>query len=102
MMRISKGAKETFGWVVIGNGREIILPDAAWIRYGFQVGDEAIFIPGSQTSGGFGLTTNTLLEGVAYPYSKVKILGWRVFFINRLVYIPESVLLSPGDRLLSV
>lgn len=102
MMRLSKGAKETFGWVVVGNERELIIPEAAWIRYGFQAGDEVIFIPGSLTSGGFGLTTNALLESVKFSYSKDKILGWSIFLINRLVYIPESLTLNPGDRLLSV
>ena len=102
MTRLTKGAKETFGWVVIGKERGVIIPEKAWIRYDFKAGDEAIFIPGSHSSGGFGLTTITLLEGLKYSYSKDKILGWSRFYFNRRVYIPESVAVNPGDRLLTV
>ena len=57
MPRLVKGAKWTFGWVVVGPERKIVIPPEAWDEYGFQVGDEAIFTPGSLKSGGFGVST---------------------------------------------
>ena len=48
MPRLVKGAKWTFGWVVVGPEREIVIPPEAWDEYGFQAGDEAIFTPGSR------------------------------------------------------
>ena len=41
MPRLVKGAKWAFGWVVVGPGREIAIPPAAWDEYGFGVGGEA-------------------------------------------------------------
>jgi hypothetical protein len=44
MPRLAKGAKETFGWVQISRQRKILIPPDAWERYGFQVGEQAIFL----------------------------------------------------------
>ena len=61
MPRLVKGAKWTFGWVVVGPRREIAIPPEAWDEYGFQVGGEAIFCAGSRTSGGFSISTPGLV-----------------------------------------
>ena len=50
MPRLVKGAKWTFGWVVVGPGGEIAIPLEAWREYGFRAGGEAIFTPGSGKS----------------------------------------------------
>ena len=61
MPRLVKGAKWTFGWVVVGPEREIVIPPEAWDEYGFPAGDEAIFTPGSLKSGGFGISMLALI-----------------------------------------
>ena len=101
-MRLVKGAKETFGWVVVGANREVIIPSQAWDRYGFQVGEEAIFIPGSRKSGGFVITTQKLLEGSELSIGKDRIWGYGRFTGNLEVRIPEEFPVHPGDRLLTV
>jgi hypothetical protein len=101
-MRLAKGAKETFGWVVVGADREIIIPPGAWERYGFQAGEKAVFIPGSRTSGGFGLASQNMLAGLAIPIAQNRIQGYGRFSAKREVRLPESIPAYPGDRLLSV
>ncbi|MBN1146014.1 MAG: hypothetical protein JXA78_02065 [Anaerolineales bacterium] len=101
-MRLVKGAKETFGWVIVGEGRELLIPPAAWERYGFQAGDEAIFTPGSRKSGGFGLTNRRLLERSALPLGESRSLGYGRFDADRQVRLPQSIPIDPGDRLLTV
>jgi hypothetical protein len=101
-MRLVKGAKETFGWVTIREGREIVVPLQAWKRYGFQAGDEAIFLRGSRKSGGFGLTNHKLLTGCSLPRVDERILGFGWFTPKREVQIPENIPVNPGDRLLTV
>ena len=57
MPRLVKGAKWTYGWVIVGSGAEIRIPPDAWREYGFRAGDIAIFRPGSSKSGGFAIST---------------------------------------------
>ena len=63
MPRLVKGAKWTFGWVVVGPKREIAIPPEAFAEYGLAAGEKGILMPGSKTSGGFGLATEGTLEG---------------------------------------
>ena len=100
-MRLVKGAKETFGWVVIGTDRKIAIPPRAWKRYGFKVGEEAIFIPGSRKSGGFALTNRDLLAELDTPIAEGRILGTAHFTPQREVRLPVSIPRGPGDRLLT-
>jgi hypothetical protein len=102
MMRLVKGAKETFGWVIVGADREVVIPQKAWERYGFLVEEEAIFVPGSRKSGGFGLTTRKLLVGSTLPMREDRIWGYGRFTGNHEVRIPEELPVHPGDRLLTV
>ena len=55
MPRLVKGGKWVYGWVVVGPGLTLSIPPAAWCKYGFQAGGEALLLRGSRTSGGFGL-----------------------------------------------
>ena len=64
MPRLVKGAKWAYGWVVVGPEGKVTIPPEAWREYGFQTEDEAIFIPGSRRSGGFGISTPGLLAAV--------------------------------------
>ena len=103
MPRLVKGAKWTFGWAVVGPGREIGIPPEAWDEYGFQAGDEAIFTPGSRKSGGFGIGTPAL---VAEANGKMGGAGLRVLGRGRFgdgrVGVPSQVNVRPGDQLMTV
>jgi len=103
MPRLVKGAKWTFGWVIVGSNREIIIPRDAWDEYNFKVGNEAIFMPGSKKSGGFGISTLALLKKASKKMkgAKLKELG-RGIFKERCTILPEELDYKPGDRLLTV
>jgi hypothetical protein len=103
MPRLTTGAKWTYGWVMVSQRREVVIPPDAWAAFGFQAGDEALFIRGSRRSGGFGLSnparmaTSTLGRGELSP----RFLA-RGVFGHRQVIVPFEVGVGPGDRLLTV
>ncbi|MBN1438046.1 MAG: hypothetical protein JW929_01445 [Anaerolineales bacterium] len=103
MPRLVKGAKWTFGWVVVGADLEIVLPPDAWQEYGFQPGKEAIFSRGSRTSGGFSISTKERKEESARKMggSGICELGRRRFGEGKVVLPPETRV-KAGDRLLTV
>ena len=103
MPRLVKGAKWTFGWVVVGPERGIAIPPEAWREYGFRAGDEAIFTPGSGKSGGFGIGTPALMAEASAKTGGVGLreLGRGRFGEGR-VGVPPQVGVEPGDRLLTV
>jgi hypothetical protein len=74
-MRLVKGAKETFGWVIVGEEWEIILPESAWERDGFQFGKEAVIAQGIKKSGTFGVTNRKLFLKLYTPGIGESILG---------------------------
>jgi hypothetical protein len=103
MPRLVKGAKWTYGWVVIGLDREIVIPPEAWLEFGFQSGDEAIFTPGSRRSGGFAVSTPELMAEVSEKMSGVGLRELaRGRFEDGQVTVPPEVGVQPGDRLLAV
>ena len=57
MPQLVKGGKHAFGWSVVGSEGEIALPPEAVEEYEFEEPEWLILIPGSRTSGGFGLGT---------------------------------------------
>jgi len=103
MPRLAKGAKWTYGWVVVGSAAEITIPPDAWREYGFQGGDTAIFGPGSGKSGGFAISTPAL---VADALERMGGAGMRELgrsqFGEGSVTIPPTVDVRPHDRLLAV
>jgi hypothetical protein len=103
MPRLVKGAKWTYGWVVVGPEREIVIPPEAWDEYGFQAGDGAIFTPGSRRSGGFGISTSALMAEASGKMGGADLceLG-RSRFGDGGVSVPPEVNVKPGDRLLAV
>jgi hypothetical protein len=102
MPRLVKGAKWTFGWVIIGPRREIVVPPEAWDEYGFQAGDEAVLTPGSRKSGGFGISTSVLTAKASVKIgADLRELG-RSRFGDGRVAVPPEVDVKPGDRLLTV
>ena len=98
-----KGAKWTYGWVVIGPDREISIPPEAWREFGFRAGDEAVFTPGSRRSGGFAVSTAELMAEVSDKMAGAELreLG-REQFGDGWVTVPPEVGVKPGDRLLAV
>lgn len=102
MPRLVKGAKETFGWVIVGSGREITIPPSARERYAFHTGEEVIFIKASRKSGGFGLTSRRLLQRSSLPFTGKHVLGQAKISNTWKIVIPDSIPIIPLDRLLTV
>jgi hypothetical protein len=103
MPRLVKGAKWTFGWVVVTPEREIVIPPEAWDEYGFRASDEAIFAPGSCKSGGFAISTPAWMveAGRKMGGAGLRELG-RSRFGDGWVSVPPEVDVSLGARLLTV
>jgi hypothetical protein len=101
MPQLVKGGKWVFGWVIVGPGGELTIPPAAWEEYGFQVGEEVTFIPGSRRSGGFGLAPPRLLAGMPALLRTRALARSRADPLGRVV-APAVVRVQPGDRLLAV
>jgi len=101
--RLAKGGKWTFGWVIIGRAREVPIPPEAWREYGFRSGGEALFMPGSRTSGGFAISTPAAVAEARRRMGGVgpKALG-RSRFGKGWVAAPPAVAVRPGQRLLTV
>ena len=82
----------------------LIIPPDAWDEYGFQFGEDALFLPGSRRSGGYGLTSPRLLaeysEGISRGLSN-RLLA-KGCFGNGVVFLPPELNLKPGERLLVV
>ena len=62
MPQIVKGGKNVFGWSLVGNDGKIVIPPEAFEEYLFKEDARAILIPGSNTSGGFGLSSRRILK----------------------------------------
>ena len=101
MPQLVKGGKWVFGWVSVGQLGELMIPPEAWTEYGFQPGEEAVFLPGSRTSGGFGLSTPRLLGQMA-GHMQMRILARSRIGERGQVVAPQAVKAQPGQRLLAV
>lgn len=62
MPRLVKGGKFVYGLSRIGPDGVIVIPPEALNEYDYAEGDKVIVLNGSRRSGGFGLTTKSLLE----------------------------------------
>jgi hypothetical protein len=60
--QLVKGGKYVFGWSPISEDGGIVIPPEAEQEYRLSPGKNAILISGSKTSGGFVITTKSLLE----------------------------------------
>jgi hypothetical protein len=63
MPQLVKGGKHTFGWSRVGDSGRIRIPPEALKEYGLRESERPILLPGSRTSGGFGLASRESLEG---------------------------------------
>ena len=104
MPRLIKGAKWTYGWVIVGPEREVTIPPDAWREFGFHTGGEAVFIPGSRRSGGFALSTPGLVAGTSRRMAgaAMRELSRGRFDAQGRVTVPLQVDVNPDDRLLTV
>jgi hypothetical protein len=89
--------------VIVGPEREIVIPPDSWHEYGFQVGGEAIYTPGSRRSGGFGLSTPALMAeaGEKMGGAALRQVGQGRFGDGHVI-VPPEINVKPGDRLLTV
>ncbi|MEW6242308.1 MAG: hypothetical protein AB1564_16015 [Chloroflexota bacterium] len=97
MPQLAKGGKWVFGWVIVGQEREIRVPPEAWDEYGFQVQDEVLFMRGSRRSGGFGMGRQEVLSR-----SPILSRTWAKGTLTRrgMASLPQAVDVQPGERLL--
>lgn len=104
MPKLVKGAKWTYGWVIVGPASEITIPPDAWREFGFLAGGEALLIPGSRRSGGFALSTPGLMASVSERMegAAIRELGRGRFYEGGGMIVPPEVGVKPGDRLLTV
>lgn len=101
MPQMNKGGKWVFGWCFVGIDREIQIPPAAYIEYGFQIWESVVFLRGSRRSGGFSVGR---LEELAGTTSLLlhRSLGQNVIGGEGQVTISAEVDIQPGERLLAV
>jgi bifunctional DNA-binding transcriptional regulator/antitoxin component of YhaV-PrlF toxin-antitoxin module len=98
MPRLVKGGKWVYGWVVVGPEGEIILPPEARREYGFQAEAEVLFLRGSRSSGGFGISSP---GQITIPLAG-RALGRGRISEDGQVTVPPEIGVQPGDRLLAV
>jgi bifunctional DNA-binding transcriptional regulator/antitoxin component of YhaV-PrlF toxin-antitoxin module len=62
MPRLVKGGKYVYGWSEVDSNGRIVVPSEALEEYGFKDAHKVIVMSGSNRSGGFALTTPSLLK----------------------------------------
>ena len=126
MPRLVKGGKYVYGWSEVSSNGRIVVPNEALIEYNFKTPSNVILMPGSKRSGGFALTTPSMLEnskisvflddeprlaqfeldeGGTVTVGK-RIYGWTRLNADGSIIVPLETLkkygVEPGDMLLSV
>ena len=104
MPRLVKGGKWAYGWAVVSPDREVTVPPEAWQEFGFHAEAEALFLPGSQRSGGFAVSTPDLMAEASERLGggKLRLLGRGRFSAGGRLVLPPEVGAEPGARLLAV
>jgi bifunctional DNA-binding transcriptional regulator/antitoxin component of YhaV-PrlF toxin-antitoxin module len=62
MPQLARGGKYVFGWSKVGKTGKIVIPSEAMEEYKLHDWDRVILMSGSRRSGGFGVTTPSLLR----------------------------------------
>ncbi|MBN1120909.1 MAG: hypothetical protein JXJ17_07505 [Anaerolineae bacterium] len=101
MPQLVKGGKWVFGWTIVNPSRLITIPPAAWIEYGFQVGDKIAFLKGSKTSGGFAIGRMVVLTQKSTPIIDHALAHAEIAEAGRIA-LPPTINVHTGDRLLVV
>jgi hypothetical protein len=65
MPQLVRGGKHVFGWSRVREGGTIAIPPEALQEYCLREGEEMVMLPGSRTSGGFGLARRDALQSSA-------------------------------------
>ena len=126
MPRLVKGGKYVYGWSKVGSNGRIAVPTEAFAEYNLKSARRVILLPGSRRSGGFALTTDSLLKtsrlsvildenpglaGFQLPEGEVMTIGGKPYCWVRLsgsgcFTVPLDTLkrygVDAGDLLLSV
>ena len=101
MPQLEKGGKWIFGWTSVSSAKTVLIPDEAFIEYGFQEGWVVSFLHGSRRSGGFSI-------GLPEKLAQSKIsLQSRVFAQDiiqpgKLIKIPPNIQSNSENRFLVV
>lgn len=98
MPRLAKGGKWVYGWVIVDSESRLPIPPAAWCRFGFRTGDEALLLRGSRTSGGFSVANVASLPAVL----ATRVVGRALFDKEGRAVLPAEAPVQPGDQLLVV
>jgi len=102
MPQMSKGGKWVFGWCVVGKDQKILIPEEAFLEYGFQAGEPVVFLRGSYRSGGFSVgRLEKLVDGTANLLLRRSV-GRGILLEGGIIVIPPGADVQPGDRLLAV
>lgn len=114
MPQLAKGGKYVFGWSVVSERGEIVVPPEALKEYGLGTETDVIIMSGSRTSGGFSLISfsslaksplSTILNSIPEIQQKKvgkgekRILDGRVFCWTQLN--PSGIIELPLDTLSS-
>ncbi len=62
MPRLVKGGKYVYGWSEVASDGRIVIPDEAIADYNLKLNSKILLLSGSRRSGGFALTTISLLK----------------------------------------
>jgi hypothetical protein len=101
MPQLVKGGKWVFGWTVVNSAGEARIPPEAYAEYGFQSGEQIVFLHGSRQSGGCGVARREMLAGAQIPLAQ-RALGEGVVGENERVAFPSMTGFQTGERLLVV
>ena len=101
MPQMNKGGKWVFGWCVVGPSREIRIPPAALVEYGFRANEAVFYLRGSRRSGGFSVGRPEKLNGSAGLILR-RSMGQGVVKAEGRIALPPEADIQPGKRLLAV
>lgn len=126
MPQLVKGGKYTYGWSEVGTTGKIAVPSEALAEYNFTAPSKVFLLSGSTRSGGFALTTASLLKNsvLSRPLDEnpelarfqlsegetITVAGkpwcWVMLNTDGCITVPLKALnqygVNAGDRLLSV
>lgn len=103
MPQLAKGGKWVFGWSKLNADGILRIPPAAWKEYGFEGGQMAIFIHGSQRSGGFSISTPALWPSSFGTWeNNPRVYGQTRLLASGRVQLPPEIGLKAHKRLLVI
>jgi hypothetical protein len=103
MSQLVKGGKWVSGWVRVEIAGWITIPVEAYQEYGFEAGDEVVFLRGSRRSGGFAVGRVERIAAAAGGLELQKrVVGEGWIEAGRQVLLLAQIGIRPGNRLLAV